>query len=163
MRRNLFWLNDEQWKRIEPHLSTDVRARHYVALRRAAQSRRSRKILLLSLVLLRNSYITRYLCERPAYGLAPERVLFTRIMIMKTLFHKFTRTATDPHTIRLAAIAQLDRDLDAAIDAALSAGVAVHTVVETLERKENAALSHGRIASVLMCLGGAFRSCLASG
>ena len=87
--------------------------------RRVAQSRRSRKILLLSLVLLRDGYITRYLCERPA--------------------------------------------LDAAIDAALSAGVAVHTVVETLERKENAALSHGRIASVLMCLGGAFRSCLASG
>ena len=32
MRRNLFWLNDEQWKRMEPHLPTDVRARHYVAL-----------------------------------------------------------------------------------------------------------------------------------
>jgi transposase len=25
MRSNLFWLNDEQWKRIEPHLPTDVR------------------------------------------------------------------------------------------------------------------------------------------
>src|ERR1700726_3378546 len=25
MRRNLFWLRDEQWKRIEPHLPTDVR------------------------------------------------------------------------------------------------------------------------------------------
>src|SRR3974377_122985 len=25
MRKNLFWLNDEQWKRIEPHLPTDVR------------------------------------------------------------------------------------------------------------------------------------------
>ena len=25
MRRNLFWLNDEQWARIEPHLPTDVR------------------------------------------------------------------------------------------------------------------------------------------
>ncbi len=25
MRRNLFWLNDEQWKRIAPHLPTDVR------------------------------------------------------------------------------------------------------------------------------------------
>jgi transposase len=24
-RRNLFWLSDEQWKRIEPHLPTDVR------------------------------------------------------------------------------------------------------------------------------------------
>ena len=25
MRTNLFWLSDEQWKRIEPHLPTDVR------------------------------------------------------------------------------------------------------------------------------------------
>ena len=25
MRRNIFWLSDEQWKRIEPHLPTDVR------------------------------------------------------------------------------------------------------------------------------------------
>ena len=25
MRRNLFWLSDVQWKRIEPHLPTDVR------------------------------------------------------------------------------------------------------------------------------------------
>jgi transposase len=25
MRSNLFWLNDEQWSRIEPHLPTDVR------------------------------------------------------------------------------------------------------------------------------------------
>ena len=25
MRRNLFWLSDEQWNRIEPHLPTDVR------------------------------------------------------------------------------------------------------------------------------------------
>ena len=25
MRRNLFWLSDEQWARIEPHLPTDVR------------------------------------------------------------------------------------------------------------------------------------------
>jgi transposase len=25
MSRNLFWLSDEQWARIEPHLSTDVR------------------------------------------------------------------------------------------------------------------------------------------
>ena len=25
MRRNLFWLSDEQWSRIEPHLPTDVR------------------------------------------------------------------------------------------------------------------------------------------
>ena len=25
MRRNLFWLSDEQWKRIEPHLPRDVR------------------------------------------------------------------------------------------------------------------------------------------
>ena len=25
MRKNLFWLSDEQWKRIEPRLPTDVR------------------------------------------------------------------------------------------------------------------------------------------
>ena len=25
MRKNLFWLSDEQWKRIEPHLPTDIR------------------------------------------------------------------------------------------------------------------------------------------
>ena len=25
MRKNLFWLNDEQWRRIEPHLPTDTR------------------------------------------------------------------------------------------------------------------------------------------
>ena len=25
MRKNLFWLNDEQWQRMEPHLPTDVR------------------------------------------------------------------------------------------------------------------------------------------
>ena len=25
MRKNLFWLSDEQWARIEPHLPTDVR------------------------------------------------------------------------------------------------------------------------------------------
>ena len=25
MRSNLFWLSDEQWKRIEPHLPTDIR------------------------------------------------------------------------------------------------------------------------------------------
>ena len=25
MRRNLFWLSNEQWERIEPHLPTDVR------------------------------------------------------------------------------------------------------------------------------------------
>src|SRR5262245_3337447 len=25
MRKNLFWLSDEQWKRIEPQLPTDVR------------------------------------------------------------------------------------------------------------------------------------------
>jgi hypothetical protein len=27
MRRNLFWLSDEQWRRIGPHLPKDVRAR----------------------------------------------------------------------------------------------------------------------------------------
>ena len=25
MRNNLFWLSDEQWRRIEPHLPSDVR------------------------------------------------------------------------------------------------------------------------------------------
>ena len=25
MRRELFWLGDDQWERIEPHLPTDVR------------------------------------------------------------------------------------------------------------------------------------------
>ena len=25
MRKNLFWLSEEQWARIEPHLPTDVR------------------------------------------------------------------------------------------------------------------------------------------
>src|SRR5215471_5418981 len=25
MRKNLFWLSDEQWERIQPHLPTDVR------------------------------------------------------------------------------------------------------------------------------------------
>ncbi len=25
MKPNLFWLSDEQWTRIEPHLPTDVR------------------------------------------------------------------------------------------------------------------------------------------
>jgi transposase len=27
MRRNLFWLSDEQWERIEPHLPRDVRGK----------------------------------------------------------------------------------------------------------------------------------------
>lgn len=27
MRRNLFWLSDKQWQRIEPHLPTDVRGK----------------------------------------------------------------------------------------------------------------------------------------
>ena len=26
MRKNLFWLSDEQWERIEPHLPTDGEA-----------------------------------------------------------------------------------------------------------------------------------------
>ena len=30
MRSNLFWLNDEQWQRIEPHLPTDVRGKERV-------------------------------------------------------------------------------------------------------------------------------------
>ncbi len=34
MRRNLFWLSDEQWKRIEPLLPTDVRSVERVDYRR---------------------------------------------------------------------------------------------------------------------------------
>ncbi len=34
MRRNLFWLNDEQWERIEPLLPTDVRGKARVDDRR---------------------------------------------------------------------------------------------------------------------------------
>src|SRR6202521_1536153 len=34
MRRNLFWLSDEQWCRIEPHLPRDVRGKERVDDRR---------------------------------------------------------------------------------------------------------------------------------
>jgi len=34
MRRNLFWLNDEQWRQIEPHLPKDVRGKARVDDRR---------------------------------------------------------------------------------------------------------------------------------
>jgi transposase len=34
MRRNLFWLSDEQWHQIEPHLPTDVRGKARVDDRR---------------------------------------------------------------------------------------------------------------------------------
>jgi transposase len=34
MRRNLFWLNDEQWRQIEPHLPKDVRGKQRVDDRR---------------------------------------------------------------------------------------------------------------------------------
>ena len=34
MRSNLFWLNDGQWRRIEPHLPTDVRGKDRVDDRR---------------------------------------------------------------------------------------------------------------------------------
>src|SRR5471032_1996486 len=34
MRRNLFWLSDEQWRWIEPHLPTDVRGKDRVDDRR---------------------------------------------------------------------------------------------------------------------------------
>lgn len=34
MRRNLFWLSDEQWRAIEPHLPTDVRGKDRVDDRR---------------------------------------------------------------------------------------------------------------------------------
>lgn len=34
MRRNLFWLSDEQWQQIEPFLPTDVRGKDRVDDRR---------------------------------------------------------------------------------------------------------------------------------
>ena len=34
MRRNLFWLSDEQWWQIEPHLPQDVRGKDRVDDRR---------------------------------------------------------------------------------------------------------------------------------
>jgi transposase len=34
MRSNLFWLNDEQWARIEPYLPSDVRGKERVDDRR---------------------------------------------------------------------------------------------------------------------------------
>jgi len=34
MRANLFWLDDDQWRRIEPHLPTDVRGKERVDDRR---------------------------------------------------------------------------------------------------------------------------------
>ena len=34
MRRNLFWLTDEQWRQIEPHLPQDVRGKARVDDRR---------------------------------------------------------------------------------------------------------------------------------
>src|SRR5664279_3921174 len=34
MRRNLFWLNDDQWRQIEPYLPTDVRGKDRVDDRR---------------------------------------------------------------------------------------------------------------------------------
>jgi putative transposase len=34
MRRNLFWLSEEQWRRIEPYLPTDVRGKERVDDRR---------------------------------------------------------------------------------------------------------------------------------
>ena len=34
MRSNLFWLSDEQWRQIEPHLPTDVRGKERVDDRR---------------------------------------------------------------------------------------------------------------------------------
>ena len=34
MRSNLFWLSDEQWEKIQPHLPTDVRGRDRVDDRR---------------------------------------------------------------------------------------------------------------------------------
>ena len=34
MRKNLFWLNDDQWEKIQPHLPTDVRGKERVDDRR---------------------------------------------------------------------------------------------------------------------------------
>ena len=34
MRRNLFWLSDDQWRQIEPHLPTDIRGKDRVDDRR---------------------------------------------------------------------------------------------------------------------------------
>ena len=34
MRKNLFWLSDDQWKQIVPHLPTDVRSKERVDDRR---------------------------------------------------------------------------------------------------------------------------------
>ena len=36
MRRNLFWLSDEQWRQIEPHLPRDVRGKDRVDDRRVS-------------------------------------------------------------------------------------------------------------------------------
>ena len=60
---------------------------------------------------------------------------------MKSLIEKLStkKTVTAPHADRLKAIAKLDSDLDNAIGDAMTAGVAIHTVVELLERKGNAA------------------------
>ena len=59
---------------------------------------------------------------------------------MKSLIEKFStkKIVTAPHADRLKAIAKLNSDLDNAIGDAITAGVAIHTVVELLERKENA-------------------------
>ena len=40
MKRNHFWLSDEQWARIEPHLPTDVRGKERVDDRRVISKRR---------------------------------------------------------------------------------------------------------------------------
>ncbi len=37
MRKSLFWLSDQQWKRIEPHLPTDVRGVERVDDRRVTE------------------------------------------------------------------------------------------------------------------------------
>jgi hypothetical protein len=39
MRRNLYWLSDEQWRQIEPHLSQDVRGKARVDEAQAAPER----------------------------------------------------------------------------------------------------------------------------
>jgi hypothetical protein len=44
MSRNLFWLSDEQWARIEPDLPTDVRGVAIVAARLSVSSRTNSNI-----------------------------------------------------------------------------------------------------------------------
>ena len=44
MRRNLFWLSDEQWRQIEPHLPKDVRGKARVDDRRVISAEQNLRI-----------------------------------------------------------------------------------------------------------------------